>query len=273
MTERRMIFIPMYNCEKQIPRVLAQFAPEIQAQFTEIVVIDNRSRDGSLAAAFKALQKISGCKATLLQNNDNFGLGGSHKVAFDYALANNYDYCLVLHGDDQGDVKDIMPLLRAGQHRSYDCLLGARFMLGSRLRGYSWVRTAGNLVFNLLFSLASQRVQWDLGSGLCCFSRAFLQTGLYKKCSDDLTFNYTLQLQSAVAGVTQKFFPLSWREDDQISNVKLARQTLQMVKILLDFVVNRRRFAAMSKGNPAFDYTATLITSDSIATADTVRSA
>ena len=92
----------------------------------------------------------------------------------------NYGYCLVLHGDDQGDIKDILPT-RSGEQNLYDCLLSARFMPGSRLQGYSLLRTIGNLGFNVMTSLASLRMQWDIGSGLCCFSRAFIERGdLYK---------------------------------------------------------------------------------------------
>jgi glycosyltransferase involved in cell wall biosynthesis len=259
MAERRMIFIPGYNCERQIPRVLAQFTPEIQSLFSEIVVIDNCSADNSAEVAGAALQKITGCSTALLRNNQNYGLGGSHKVALRYALKNNYDYCLVLHGDDQGNIRDILPELERGEHRRVECLLGARFMPGSRLQGYSWFRTAGNVVFNALFSLASRRVQWDLGSGLCCFSRTFMQKAIFEKCSDDLTFNYVLQLHSAAKGVTQKFFPISWREGDQISNVRLMRQTWQMIRILAHYVFRRADFLAVGRGNPAFDYTASVV--------------
>ena len=259
MAERKLIFIPAYNCEKQIPRVLAQFTPDIQKLFDEIVVIDNCSTDKTLDAAATGLKSITGCKATLLQNNRNYGLGGSHKVAFNYALQQGYDYCLVLHGDDQGNINDILPELETGQHKYYDCLLSARFMVGSSLQGYSLVRTLGNIVFNVLFSLATLRMQWDLGSGLCCFSKAFMQSKVYMLCSDDLTFNYTLQLRCASAGISQKFFPVTWREDDQISNVKLFPQTWQMVKMLGHYVTRRSHFLNTNMGNPAFDYTAQVI--------------
>jgi glycosyltransferase involved in cell wall biosynthesis len=259
MSERIMIFIPAYRCEKQIPRVLAQFTPDIQKLFEEIVVVDNRSPDNTREAAAAALQNIAGCKVTLLQNNQNYGLGGSHKVALRYAFDHGYDYGIVLHGDDQGDIHDIVPLLHAGEHRRYDCLLSARFMPGSTLGGYSLFRTFGNIVFNILFSLATMRLQWDLGSGLCCYSKAFMQSKLYEKCSDDLTFNYTLQLYAAPNHVSQKFFPVSWREDDQISNVKLVRQTWQMVKLLAHFVFQRRAFLATNRSQPGSDYTATIV--------------
>jgi glycosyltransferase involved in cell wall biosynthesis len=259
MRERIMLFIPMYNCEKQIVRVLEKLHL-VQGRIDEIVVVNNCSTDGGESAAINTLKKlVQGCKATVLRNRQNYGLGGSHKVAFKYAVRNNYDYCLVLHGDDQGDIKDIMSELDQGSHHRYDCLLNSRFMRGSQRVGYSKTRTLGNLIFNLLFSLASGRRQSDLGSGLCCYSRKFLDSGIGEMCSDDLTFNYTLQLHAAARGTSQKFFPSKWIEDDQISNVKLVKQTKQMIVILLSFVFARQNYLSKSSGNPLFEYEADVI--------------
>jgi glycosyltransferase involved in cell wall biosynthesis len=259
MSERIMLFIPIFNCEKQITRVLDKITPKIQTRFEEIVIVNNRSTDDSEKAAISACKKIKKSKTTVLRNLKNYGLGGSHKVAFKYALQNNFDYCLVLHGDDQGNIQDILVELDKGEHRNYDCLLNSRFMPGSSRVGYSKIRTIGNWAFNLLFSLASRRIQWDLGSGLCCYSRKFLLTDVIRKCSDDLTFNYTLQLHAASKNVSQKFFPSTWVEDDQISNVKLFQQTLQMFKILLFYIFKFKSNNLNSSSDHAFAYNANVV--------------
>ena len=87
-----LVFIPMYNCEKQIPRVISQFDEETQKLFAEILIVDNISKDSSLLAAEEALKKLSNIKTTLIQNEENVSLGGSHKVAFNYAIDNGYKY-------------------------------------------------------------------------------------------------------------------------------------------------------------------------------------
>ncbi|MEA1937759.1 MAG: glycosyltransferase family 2 protein [Pseudomonadota bacterium] len=243
--ERTMVFIPMYNCAAQISRVIGQFSdPAVQKRFAEIVVIDNRSTDDGVEAAKEALAKLEHVKTTLLRNRKNYGLGGSHKAAFDYALAGGHDYLVVLHGDDQGSIHDLVPHIDAGAHRKTECLLGARFMPGSRLEGYSLFRTFGNIVFNALFSLGTLRVLFDLGAGLNMYARPFLERVGYLQCADDLTFNYTLLLRTVGVKGRFRFFPLCWREDDQISNVKLASQAKRTLKLLLRFVVARKAFMA-----------------------------
>ena len=148
-----LLFIPVYNCEKQIPRVLSQLSDEVCSYLSEVIIIDNRSTDHSETTTRQYLQKNPPVvKTSLLRNDDNYGLGGSHKVAFDYAIKEKFDYVMVLHGDDQGEIHDFLPVLRTGMYRQYDCILGARFMKGSKLQGYSKIRTFGNILYDFLFA-------------------------------------------------------------------------------------------------------------------------
>jgi glycosyltransferase involved in cell wall biosynthesis len=247
----------MYNCARQIPRVLAQLTEDARALFSEIVIIDNRSTDGSAEAARLAVAGSWVTPTRILVNDQNYGLGGSHKVAFNYAIANGFDYCVVLHGDDQGSVADLTPLIISGAHRNADCLLGARFMRGARLLGYSAVRTLGNRAFNLLYSLVSGYPIYDLGAGLNLYAVKALRSQRYLGHANDLTFNYFMILDSISDRWTIRFFPIEWREDDQISNVKLVRQAWKVLKIAFGFAIHRRHFFEVDhSGAPGKTYSA-----------------
>src|SRR5699024_2117559 len=154
----------------------------------------------------------------LLRNNKNYGLGGSHKVAFNYAIQNNFDYVIVLHGDDQGNIEDLLPILKQGVYKKYDCCLGARFMKGSSLQNYSRFRTFGNQVYDFLFSVVCRIHVKDLGSGLNMYSVKMLRDKFYMKFPDDLTFNYCMVMALQYYKQRPLFFPISWRESDQVSN-------------------------------------------------------
>jgi glycosyltransferase involved in cell wall biosynthesis len=259
-TERILVFIPMYNCERQIPRVLARFGEEAQRALSEVIVVDNGSRDGGVEAAVEALAKLERLPGKVLVNDENYNLGGSHKVAFDYARAHGFDFVVVLHGDDQADINDLLPLLRAGEHLGVDSLLGSRFMRGSRLRGYSRSRTLGNHVFNLLFTAASRRRVHDLGSGLNLYSVRYLEPRFYLGFPDNLTFNIHLLLAGIHRRSRFTFFPLSWREEDQVSNVRMVRQSLQTGRIALEYARSPEGFLARDwtsrAGRP---YTSTVV--------------
>lgn len=239
-----LLFIPSYNCAAQIGRVIAQLTPEVQDLLGEVLVVDNRSTDGGRDVAIAALREMGRVRARLVINVDNYGLGGSHKVAFLHALEQGYDHLIVLHGDDQGDIADIVPYLRDGSYRFVDALLGARFMPGSRLIGYSAMRRLGNRVFNGIYSAVAGVRIFDLGSGLNLYRVAALADRSWLRNADDLTFNYHMILRSIATGWKMRFFPLAWREEDQVSNVKLVRQSLRVLSLPAAYLLSRRAYLA-----------------------------
>lgn len=240
--DKVLVFIPMYNCEKQIVRVLKQFDSEVKKTIDEVLIVNNRSTDNGEQIAIHSIQEISDLKIKIVRNVDNYGLGGSHKVAFDYGMKNGFKYLIVLHGDDQGDIHDIVQYLKQGEHKKHDCLLGARFHRDSKLVGYSAFRTFGNYVYNMLFSIVSGSRIYDLGSGLNCYNLDVFKEKFYMKFPDDLTFNYCMILASVYYKHRIKFFPLTWREDDQVSNVKLFRQAFKVLNLLFSFAFNKKKF-------------------------------
>lgn len=233
-SSRILVFIPMYNCAPQIARVLKQLAPLRVARLIDgVVCVDNRSSDQTETVAAEGLKNLEHipCR-TLLRNDDNYGLGGSHKVAIEFGKKHGYDFLVVLHGDDQGSIDDLLPDLESGRYLDDDFLMGARFMRGSRLEGYSMLRTAANRAFNLIFSLISRRRLYDLGSGLNLFRLSVFDDDFHRRFADDLTFNYYLILTVAARSFRLRFFPLTWREDDQVSNAKLSRMGFQILRLL-----------------------------------------
>jgi glycosyltransferase involved in cell wall biosynthesis len=233
----------MYNCETQIVRVLDQLRCEAGAYLDQVIIVNNRSTDNGEQAVSRRLQEGGfPCAVTLLRNRENYGLGGSHKLAFSYAVKNGFDYVVVLHGDDQGHLEDLLPLLKNKAYQDYDCCLGARFMKGSTLEGYSLFRTFGNRVYNMLFSIVTCRRIYDLGSGLNLYRTDMLKSNFFHQFCDNLQFNYCMVLALQFYKNSALFFPIRWSEDDQVSNVKLTRQAANVLGLLFSYAFARRRF-------------------------------
>lgn len=232
-----LLFIPFYNCEKQIGRVLKQVVPYADL-FSNVLCVDNRSSDNSLKEAVAACERNKLKNVIVVRNNENFNLGGSHKVAFDFALRNQFEYLVVLHGDDQGQLSDIIPYIQSGDFQKYDCFLGARFHHESKLLGYSKFRTFGNVVLNAFCSLSVRHRVLDMGSGLNMYKTSFLKDARIRNFPDDLTFNVFLLFHSYFNKNSIKYFPLTWREEDQISNAKLFKQFKKIVILVVKTIFN-----------------------------------
>ena len=236
MSERMMLFIPAYNCEKQIGRVLSLLDQDVLAYFEEVLVVNNRSTDGTEAAVLSFIADHPEKPVKLMRNTENYGLGGSQKMAFHYAVDHGYDYVCMLHGDDQGDIHDFLPMLQKGIHTKHDCVLGARFMKGSRLQGYSKFRTFGNIVYDFIFAFVTRQRIFDLGSGLNLYATSMLKDGFFEKFPDNLMFNYVMILASHYYKHDIIFYPVSWREEDQVSNVKMMNQAITVLKMAFTYL-------------------------------------
>jgi glycosyltransferase involved in cell wall biosynthesis len=239
--DRILLFIPCYNCAPQIGRVLGQVRSDAAGFIDQVLVLDNGSRDGTVEAALAAKAQVP-VPAKVARNRDNYNLGGSHKAAYAYAAANGFSHVVTLHGDDQGNLADLLPVLRAGDHRRFDACMGARFARGASLRNYSTFRIVGNRVFNAIFTIAARQLVTDMGSGLNMLARKAFADPRLLRLPDDLHFNPYLLLDLIGSGRAVHFFPISWREDDQVSNVKMASQALETLRAPLLYMFRRKSF-------------------------------
>ena len=255
MKDKILLFIPGYNCEKQVVRVLKQLDKKVMKYINEIIFVNNRSTDNTEKAVLE-FKKESGLPIKVLRNDENYNLGGSHKVAFNYALENKFDYVIVLHGDDQGDIHDLLPYLENKEYQKYDCILGSRFEKGSKLKGYSKFRTFGNRVFNIIFSISVGKRISDLGSGLNMYNTKIFENNFYHKFPDKLTFNCCMLFAMSYYKHTYKFIPITWREDDQISNVKMFSQAKVTLKIAMKYFFNHKYVLSEFREKPIEKYTA-----------------
>ena len=55
--DKILLFIPMYNCEKQIVRVLAQLKGEAAKYISQVIVVNNRSTDNGEQAVINWLEE------------------------------------------------------------------------------------------------------------------------------------------------------------------------------------------------------------------------
>lgn len=260
MANKTLIFIPMYNCEKQIPRVLAKIDAEVFEYVSEVIVVNNRSTDKSEEAVLNFKKENPNANIKLLRNRENYSLGGSHKVAFNYAIKNGFDYVIVLHGDDQGDIHDLLPYLKDGSAYKFDSFLGSRFEKESKLVNYSGFRIFGNKVFNLFMTAMLCRKITDLGSGLNMYSTEYLKNGFYMYFINTLTFNVYMLIYGVYSKSDFKFFPLTWREEDQVSNAKFFKQSIEILKIVFRYVANPKKTFAQNEN----EYSKTEYLSDEV---------
>ena len=74
-----------------------------------------------------------------------------------------------------------------------------------------------------------------MGSGLNMYSRSFLSSKFYILYPNDLTFNIYALFYGIWKQSKFKFFPLTWKESDQVSNAKMFKQAKNILKLTFEF--------------------------------------
>jgi hypothetical protein len=160
-----LCFIPMRNCSATIRKVIQDLSVPIRDSLDEILIIDNASTDDSEALAKEALSEIQDLKTSIRRNGQNLGFGGSHKLAFQYAVNNKFDYVLVVHGDGSGSPSDFLNVLKSGDFSQYDAILSSRLLPGKKRVGYPFYRFISNWFLNLIASLVTRSIISDFSGG------------------------------------------------------------------------------------------------------------
>ena len=234
MSHRIIAVILAYNCQNEINKTLKKIL-KYERYFYKICVIDNNSKDKTFIKANTFIKNRNLKKFEIIKNLKNFGQGGSHKVAFEYTLKNKGDYCLVYHGDDQANINDFKKIFLNKLYNNFDAILGARFLKGSKLINYQLYRILGNKIFNFLFSFVSNYKIYDLGSGINLYGKQIITDDFVKYIDNEMGFNYQNLLLMIIKKRNLKFYPISWKTEDEESNVQLVSQSIKVLKIVLLF--------------------------------------
>ena len=86
--ERILIFIPAYNVDSKIVKVLSKIPKIVFKKYNvKILIIEDNSKDNTLFIIKKILKKRIYKKiVTLISNKTNKGYGGVQKIAYNYAI-------------------------------------------------------------------------------------------------------------------------------------------------------------------------------------------
>ena len=225
--KRLLIFIVAYNAEKTIESVLTRIPKSLGDDFdTEILVIDDASKDNTFERG-ELMRRSNDLPFVLhvLFNPKNQGYGGNQKIGFHYAIENNFDFVVLLHGDGQY-APELLPVLlvplAAGEA---DAVFGSRMISrGGALKGgmplYKYV---GNKVLTYIQNTLLGSHLSEFHSGYRLYSINALKRIPFDKNSNVFHFDTEIIIQLMFAGLKIKEIPIPTYYGDEICYVNGMR--------------------------------------------------
>ena len=123
-----LILITAFNVEKFLENVISRIPSKIKKFDVEILIIDDSSSDQTLQKMKDIKNQIKDYKITCLSNKKNLGYGGNQKIGYHYAIKNNFDLVILLHGDGQYAPEKVFDMLNPLLKNEADAVQGSRMI-------------------------------------------------------------------------------------------------------------------------------------------------
>ncbi|HET7212590.1 MAG TPA: bifunctional glycosyltransferase/class I SAM-dependent methyltransferase [Terriglobia bacterium] len=233
--KRILIFIVAYNAERTIEKVVARIPQSLLQYETEVLVIDDCSRDQTFAKASAAQKNGSPFPVTVLYNPISQGYGGNQKIGFHYAVEKGFDILALIHGDGQYAPECLPDLLQPLLAGETDAVLGSRMRtpVGALKEGMPLYKFLGNRVLTWIQNRVLHTSLSEYHSGYRLYSVPALGALPFERNTNDYHFDTEVLIQFLRAGLRVRELPIPIYYGDEIRNVKGLRYAFNVLRSTL----------------------------------------
>jgi glycosyltransferase involved in cell wall biosynthesis len=227
-----VVVMPAYNAEKTLERTLADVPRE---WVDEIILVDDASRDGTVALARKLGLRV-------VEHDRNRGYGANQKTCYREALAAGAEIAVMIHPDHQYDPRVLPELVEPILAGDSDAVFGSRMLGGRALEGGmpKWKYYA-NVFLTACANVVFLRYFTEIHSGLRAYSRAYLSAVRLEADSDDFIFDTEIIAQGIARHMRFREIPIETRYFDEASQIDFSRSVrygVSILWVLLKFKLN-----------------------------------
>jgi len=235
--EKILIFIPAYNVEKKITKVLNKIPKIVFNKYnTKILVIEDNSSDKTLSVIKKVIKKRGDkIKIYLIVNKKNKGYGGVQKIAFNYAIKKNFKYVVMLHGDNQYPANKILLLIKPLLTNKYDAVFGSRMInsINALKGGMPLYKYLGNIALTFFQNLVLSSNLSEFHSGYRSYKVSSLKKIKFKSNTNDFHFDTEIIIQFLKNNLKIKEIAMSTHYGNEISHLRSIPYGLNIVRSTL----------------------------------------
>ena len=195
MKKKILIFIITYKASYRLKKIfnLIEFK-KLKKYNLKILISDDNSKDDTIEIA-KKIYKKNKSLVTLKNNKKRLNYGGNIKSCLNYALKNNFNYAVMVHGDGQYHPKYILPIIKKLEQNNSAAVCGSRMInKKNALKGnMPFYKFVGNIFLTKLFNIIYSTNYTDCHTGYWIYNLQYLNKS--KLFSLTNTFNFDNQMR------------------------------------------------------------------------------
>jgi 2-polyprenyl-3-methyl-5-hydroxy-6-metoxy-1,4-benzoquinol methylase len=190
-SKRVLILVVAYNAEMAFEKVFARIPSNLTSEKIEVLIIDDSS------SGLKCEPPGSVVKTTVLRTPENQGHGGNQKLGFQYAIDNNFDIVVLVHGDRQYAPEKLTQLIGPLVRGEADGVFGSRMLdkreaLRAGIPFYKWI---GNQLLTAFQNRALGARFSEFDSLYRAYSTRALAQIPFEKNTNDFHFDMEIIIQ------------------------------------------------------------------------------
>lgn len=231
--EKFLIFIPAFNVETKIIGVIKKIPQSIMRNYyVRILIIEDFSKDNTRKIIEEYLKNenkdnIISC----IKNDKNHGYGGVQKIAFDYAVKNNFNFIIMLHGDGQYSPEKIPEFFTNLEKNKFDAVFGSRFIFpkDALKGGMPLYKFIGNRVLTFIQNLIIGSKMSEFHSGYRSYRVSMLKKINYQKNTNNFHFDTEIIYQMLKLNYVIKEIAMPTHYGDEVSHLKSIPYGLNII--------------------------------------------
>ncbi len=216
-----LIFIPAYNVEKKIYSVIERIPIKIFENKIKILIINDNSNDKTEIEINRIINDFN-YDFELIKNSKQLGYGGTQKLAFDYAIDNNFNYLVMVHGDGQYAPEELPKFIKEYEDDSLDAVFGSRMMSykDAIKGGMPIYKFLGNIFLTLIQNLILRSKISEFHSGYRSFNVNSLKKINYKEKANYYHFDTEIIIEILKNNLKLKEIKIPTHYGDEVSHLK-----------------------------------------------------
>lgn len=232
---RVLIFIVAYNAETTIAQVLTRIPPEVLAYDYEILIVDDQSRDATFERATAFRNANNDINLTVLFNPENQGYGGNQKIGYQYAIMNNFEVVVLLHGDGQYAPEVMDELIRPLLAGEAEAVFGSRMAEDGAARkgGMPLYKYFGNRILTTFENRLLGMELSEFHSGYRAYSVQALAAVPFRFNTNDFHFDTEIIIQFKLAGKRIREVAIPTYYGNEICHVNGIKYAWDVVKAVV----------------------------------------